>query len=244
MDANDHMEMLVDYDNVERTARQKGVTGVIHRILHLLPEDVLSPMTHVVTRIYGGWYDDRQLTTAAKALRDDINGNFPSTVPLSASRRPNEILVSVELALAPSITPEVDMMNTYRVRNAPRNLRVKDHPFARCALPNSGCPLHGTHHLLKRNRCPETECPIRVRDVITRTEQKLVDTMLTADLVFAARRPSTVVVASNDDDLWPAIYTAVHLGTTIHHVHPIGGRRTPDVYAKTVGKKNYYQYSF
>ena len=112
MDANDRMEMLGDYDNVESRARQKGVTGVIHRILHLLPEDALSAMTRVVTRIYGGWYDERQLTTAAKALRDDINGNFPSTVPLSASRRPSNILLSVELALAPSITPEVDMMNT------------------------------------------------------------------------------------------------------------------------------------
>ena len=243
--ANNHRSvvMLIDYDNVESAVRQEGVAGVIHRILHLLPEDVLSPVTHVAARLYGGWYNERLLTEAAQKLRGDIEHHFPFVVPLLTPGRRSGILVSAELALALSISPNVHLMNTYRIRSAPRNLRAEDYPFAKCVSPTAGCPLHATHHLLTTNRCPEPGCPVRIREVITRPEQKLVDTMLTADLVYVARRPSTVIVASSDDDLWPAIHTAVHLGTTIHHVHPIGGRRTPDIYAATV-EKNYFQYSF
>lgn len=235
--------MFVDYDNVESTVRQKGVEGMIRRILHLLPADVLPPGTRVATRLYGGWYDEDRLSVAAQKLNSDIEGRFPSVVPLSVSGRRSGIHVSAELALALSISPNVDMMNTYRVRSAPRNLQTVGYPFARCVSSSSGCPLHGTYHLLRKKRCPEARCPVRLRDVITRPEQKLVDTMLTADLVYAARRPSMAIVASNDDDLWPAIHTAVNLGTTVHHVHPVGGRRTPDIYATTVGE-NYFQYSF
>ena len=243
MTANErNVVMFIDYANVQSMVRQKGVEGVIRRILHLLPEDVLPPGTRVATRLYGGWYDEDRLSVAAQKLNRDIEDRFPSVVPLLMSGRRSGIRVSAELALALSISPTVDLMNTYRVRSAPRNLRAVDYPFARC-VSSSSCPLHGTHHLLRKNRCPEARCPVRLRDVITRPEQKLVDTMLTADLVYAARRPSMAIVASNDDDLWPAIHTAVNLGTTVHHVHPVVGRRTPDIYAATVAK-NYFQYSF
>lgn len=238
------LPMLIDYDNVDWTVRQRGVEPVIRAVLQRLPEDVLAPGTRVETRIYGGWYDKQRLSVRARTLRSEIENGFPSVVSLSNLGRRSGIHVSAELALALSISPSTDLLNTYRLHGAPRNLRARDYPFTRCALAGSGCPLQGTYHFLKKGRCPERRCNVRLGDVITRPEQKLVDTMLTADLVYAAaRRPSTVVVASNDDDLWPAIHTAVNLGTTVHHVHPVGGRSTPDIYASTVGT-NYFQYSF
>lgn len=80
---------------------------------------------------------------------------------------------------------------------------------------------------------------------MTRPEQKLVDTMLTADLIHVASLMGTsdLVIVTNDDDLWPGIRMAVHLGATVHHVHPRKRQTTPGFYASTV-TKNYFQYSF
>ena len=51
--------------------------------------------------------------------------------------------------------------------------------------------------------------------------QKLVDTMLTADLIQVSRPAAThIAVVTSDDDLWPGIYTALSQGATVHHVRP------------------------
>ena len=236
--------MFIDYDNVDRAVRQQGVEGVIRAVLEQVPEHALPAGTRVATRFYGGWYDQHQLSSSAQALTRDIDNNFPSILALPTLGRGRTVPVSAELALALSISPTAELMNTYRIRSAPPSLRAQSYPFAGCALGGSGCPLLGTYQLVRKRRCPDPKCSVRLKDVITRPEQKLVDTMLTADLVYVATLwPSTVIVASNDDDLWPAIHTAVNLGTTVHHVHPKGGRSTPDIYASTVDD-NYFQYSF
>lgn len=238
------LKMLIDYDNVEWKVRQQGVKNVIRAVLQRLPEDVLSPGIRVKTRIYGGWYDKHRMSVTAQKLHEKIEQIFPSVVSLSSLGRRGGVYVSAELALSLSISPSANLLNTYRTHGAPRNLRARDYPFTGCVLSESACPLRGTYDFLKKGRCPERRCAVRLKDVVTRPEQKLVDTMVTADLVYAAtQQPSTVVVASNDDDLWPAIHTAVNLGTTVHHVHPVVGRSTPDIYASTVGE-NYFQYSF
>lgn len=234
--------MFIDYDNVDQRVRQRGVDRVVRAVLQQMPEDALPAGTEVLARLYGGWYDQHRLSPAARALERDIGGSFPSAVSLSTLG--HRIRVSAELALALSISPAAELMNTYRVRGAPSSLRPRRYPFTGCARSEDGCPLRGTYELLGRKRCPEPECSARLRNVIMQPQQKLVDTMLTADLLYAAmRRPTTVIVASNDDDLWPAIHSAVNLGTTVHHVHPRAGRRTPEVYRSTVGR-NYHQYSF
>ena len=235
--------MFIDYDNVDQGIRRQGVDSVIRAVLQQMPEEALPAGTEVLARIYGGWYDQQQLSPAARALNQDIGSSFPSAVSLSTLTH-RSIRVSAELALALSISPSAELMNTYRIRGAPPSLRPRSYPFTGCARSENGCPLHGTYELLGRKRCPEPGCSVRLSDVVTRPEQKLVDTMLTADLLYAAmRRPATVIVATNDDDLWPAIHTAVNLGTTVHHVHPRAGRRTPEIYLSTVAEK-YFQYSF
>ncbi len=235
--------MFIDYDNVDQRVRQRGVDRVIRAVLQQMPGDALPVGTEVLARIYGGWYDQQQLSPAARALEQDIGGSFPTVVSLSTLGH-RSVSVSVELARSLSISPSSTMMNTYRIRGVPPNLRPHSYPFNGCAKSEGGCPLHGTYEFLERRRCPEPGCSVRLRNVIMQPQQKLVDTMLTADLLYAAmRRPTTVIVASNDDDLWPAIHSAVNLGTTVHHVHPRAGRRTPEVYRSTVAR-NYYQYSF
>jgi hypothetical protein len=65
-------------------------------------------------------------------------------------------------------------------------------------------------------------------DLLSRPEQKMVDTLLVTDLVYLSlTEKSAIAVISNDDDMWPGIRQALLNGSTIIHVHPIPGRATP-----------------
>lgn len=54
---------------------------------------------------------------------------------------------------------------------------------------------------------------------MTRVEQKLVDTMLVADLIhLAINGEMTIAVVSSDDDFWPGILSAMTLGAHVVHI--------------------------
>ena len=77
-----------------------------------------------------------------------------------------------------------------------------------------------------------TSCDLTPEDLIRRKEQKLVDAMVAADIFFNAHfQADRIAVVSSDDDMWPAIKTALQLGSDIIHVHTKQGRSTPTFYA-------------
>ena len=56
--------------------------------------------------------------------------------------------------------------------------------------------------------------------LLSRREQKLVDTMIVADLIHLASRGETPIgLVSSDDDMWPGILSALNIGASVIHVH-------------------------
>jgi hypothetical protein len=97
--------------------------------------------------------------------------------------------------------------------------------------------------LMSSGGCSTPGCGVGVSEVLFRAEQKLVDTMLVADLIyFATQNRDRLVVVSSDDDVWPGIHTAVIHGAKIHHVQTISGRMTPSHYSRLVSG-TYLQHS-
>ena len=236
------MLILIDYDNVDRLERRRGLRNVAEVVLGKLPTADLPDGAGTAVRLYGGWYEGRRLSREAQRLSAEIGRDFPGVVSLPGPHAPRRVRVAMELARSLSIDPSRDLFNTYRTRSAPK-VHAKRFPFAGCTK-TSACPLAAVHTLLRADACPEQGCGVAVADVMERAEQKLVDTMLTADLIHAAHSaPNEIVVVTTDDDLWPGIRTAVHHGATVHHVHPKHGRSTPPFYAAAV-TANYHQYSF
>ena len=241
---NQDLRMLVDYDNVDRLERQRGLLNMTTVILGRLPRSVLPNGVRVAARLYGGWYRQDRLSRVAQRLAREIERCFPSAVSLNDFGVARRLTVSVELARSLAIDPATNLLNTYRVRGVPANLRFRRFPLPACVRHDGDCSLSETYSFLKHGSCPRRDCPVQLHDVLVRPEQKLVDTMLAADIIHAAvGSRSDLIVVTNDDDLWPAIYTAVNLGVFVHHVHPRRGRRTPELYASTV-PSNYSQYSF
>lgn len=233
--------VLLDYANVPSSALRRGVADLVGRVLTVLPPEALPHGLRVVCRLYGGWYEGRGLSKEAQELAGAIRAAFPVAVRLGPPAHGRAVQVSVELARSLRIAPNHDLHHTFRRRGAPRGLVAHSLPFVDCLRPRH-CPLEPVHHLLASGLCPEPSCEIGVSGVFRRAEQKLVDTMLTADLIQISRPGSShIVVVTNDDDIWPGIYTAVNQGAVVHHIRP-----TPSVrhwpYASAV-PKGYYEYS-
>jgi uncharacterized LabA/DUF88 family protein len=75
--------------------------------------------------------------------------------------------------------------------------------------------------LLKTGKCPKGGCTVLNCDLVYRHEQKIVDTMLTCDLIHAANRlPDRIILVSGDDDFLPPLRTVLLRGTAAVRCHP------------------------
>jgi hypothetical protein len=89
------------------------------------------------------------------------------------------------------------------------------------------CFLTELDRFLKQKSCPRRECGLAASQMVPNRQQKMVDTMLVADLVFLAAEarasptetaspPRThLVVVSSDVDMWPGVATALGLGSSV-----------------------------
>ena len=79
--------------------------------------------------------------------------------------------------------------------------------------------------------------------IVRRREQKLVDTMLAADVFFNVHSNAhQIALVSSDDDLWPAINTALQFGVEVIHLHTVSGHTTRPSYLR-VGRADYTELS-
>jgi uncharacterized LabA/DUF88 family protein len=69
---------------------------------------------------------------------------------------------------------------------------------------------------------------VRLADLLVRDEQKMVDTLLVADVaeLALAQRAAHIVIVSSDTDMWPAVLLALRMGSNVLHIHPKAGSQT------------------
>jgi uncharacterized LabA/DUF88 family protein len=75
--------------------------------------------------------------------------------------------------------------------------------------------------LLNTGNCPKPGCGIGADNLVYRDEQKITDTMLSCDLIHAARSAADrVILVSGDDDFLPPLRTILLNGTPVVRFHP------------------------
>jgi uncharacterized LabA/DUF88 family protein len=80
--------------------------------------------------------------------------------------------------------------------------------------------------------------------IFVKDEQKLIDTMLVADLVYLAtsnRQECRVAVVSSDDDMLPGIRTAVNAGARVFQIHTAANYLTEQSYVRGLSSTQYTQ---
>ena len=234
--------VLLDYYNVNPVHRERGAAWVVQRIFDTLGAEALTDASRFRVRFYGGWYGKGSLSQHGQQLSTELDAMFPARLVVGTRYTSLQLRVLAELASSMLADPTHDVLYTLR-RGTPPRYDVHPLPFRGCTEPTA-CPLAAVQGLVDQRECPADACSAPISAVFPRPkQQKLVDTMLVSDLVYlACTTRSPVVVVSTDDDLWPGIRTALHLGLPVHHIHT-ANRTTPAIYASAVSGA-YHEYRF
>jgi hypothetical protein len=226
------MIALIDYDNIHEIHRRRGLQYVAQRIADAVGSTPFATDPHLRMRLYGGWFEEVRTTRRAQSVAADLAG-FPVSITVTDTNGQVTIIASGDFAVGLIDEPRVALTHTFRPRAGPGSIVCTTRPAAKCANPTA-CPLAALDRLLVAHTCPGAGCAAIPEDLLERPEQKLVDTLLVADLIsLAALAPQpreTVAVVSNDDDMWPGIRLALLRGLQVVHIHPVPRRSTPTHY--------------
>jgi hypothetical protein len=212
--------IFIDYDNLMPLQRTRGILDVVTKVLIQTPMDGDTARTKCDVRVYGGWYEGTQITRLAQDVTVEIQRDFPQIIRLPTAKGDYfAVSVNAELAVALLQEPGHHMFNTYRRKAQPRNVRVEEPAVVGCTDPDCVLPLMKT--LLKTGNCPKPGCVITVGDLVYRQEQKIVDTMLSCDLIHAVSvGHDRIILVSGDDDFLPPLRTILLRGASVVRFHP------------------------
>lgn len=211
--------ILIDYDNLSGVQKSSGLLDIVTRVLMQLPTNISVHRGSCEVRVYGGWYEASTMTQIAQDLSVSIQNDFPAIIRVPTGLG-LALTVSAELAMAMTEEPSHHIFNTFRKKGKPNNVRVLTPNDVGCA--SSQCALGLAKRLIRTGKCPVAGCNIPNNDLVYRSEQKIVDTMLTCDLLyFSMQNYDYIMLISGDDDFLPPIRTALIRGSTIFRIHPI-----------------------
>lgn len=221
------LTMFIDYDNVDPPLTRAGPVSLTRLLVPAIPASVFAKYNTLRARLYGGWRVNGALTVSAQRLVPDIRSNSPTIVsnPNYSPGKPIRLLV--ELAEGP-IGTSVTLQETLARDRTLRKFRARPSPWTECHNSAGSCGLAHVASLTHNTSCSTPGCTTRIGNVLVRDEQKMVDTLLVADLAHEAlvQRVTDVVVVSSDVDMWPGVLLAAHSGCNVVHVHTKHGWRT------------------
>ena len=214
------LAIFIDYDNLLDGHKSSGILDVATKALMQTP--ISSPIARGTCdiRIYGGWYEGPTMTQRAQELAVAIDSEFPAIIRVpSQGGGVVALAANAELAVAMMEEPSHNLFGTYRKKGTPGNLRVQHPVEAGCT--DIACPLPVAKKLLKSGKCPIPACLVTAADLVYRHEQKIVDTMLTCDMVYAPTQDyQHLILISGDDDFLPPLRTVLLRGTSVARFHP------------------------
>jgi hypothetical protein len=205
------MKILVDYDNVPIATSRQGLAYLADLILTKV-SPFLSEVATVDFRLYGGWYRNSRMTQCGQEISVQMRAKFPWS--LRIDQRP--VVMTMQLAQSLEALPRKTLLNT--LREEPFR-KMKCQTPSRTTCRNDSCPIDPMALFLNTGKCPSPGCDVEPKMLLSRSEQKLVDTMIVADIIhLASNGESPIGIVSSDDDMWPGILCALNLGASIIHL--------------------------
>lgn len=212
--------IFIDYDNLLPMQKSAGILDVVTKVLVQVPWDNATTRGSCEVRVYGGWYEGNQITRMAEQLTVRLQDEFPAIIRVPLGNNVTlSLKTTAELAVALLQEPDHHMFNTYRRKGKPANVKVQEPVDVGCV--DTDCVLHQMKKLLQSGRCPKVGCSVSTCDLVYRIEQKIVDTMLTCDMIHSVDRVSgRVILVSGDDDFLPPIRTVLLRDGAVVRCHP------------------------
>lgn len=185
----------------------------IELLLSKMDVNHFDNIKEVRIRLYGGWYEEKMLSRLAQRLASEIEENKPYIYKIQNIEK--KLIVNIELSYSLISDENKHLFYTYRPRGVFYGLKIKSHTDVSCT--EECCPIKMIEGILNKNKCPICQRN-EMQSLFYRGEQKLVDTMITSDIVFLSANKKIIVMVSSDDDFWPGIITAIANGSKVIHV--------------------------
>lgn len=220
------LKILVDYDNVSSTHKGGGPVALAKILAGKLSAELLKKHSSVTVRMYGGWRTGGTLSPRASDLKAKIARDSPATIQIEQDGVRSAKRLKVELAEM-GIGASVQLQETYVKNRELRDFRAKPYGSGRCTSPNA-CGFKGFEKINHLTQCNMGGCPATLSEVMVRDEQKMVDTLIVADMAHEAfvGKATELVLVSSDVDMWPGILLALTSGCAIIHWHTTPGSST------------------
>lgn len=218
--------LFVDYDNIEQSLTRAGPVSLAKTLVALAPSALISRHSIIIVRLYGGWRVGSTLTTLAQRLIPDIRANSPCIVNVSHAGASLSCRLIVELADKP-IGTSVPFEHTLVKDRVIRKFKALATPWPNC-IDTGSCGFHSIAGLAYSTKCSNGGCAAKLEEIFVRDEQKMVDTLIVADIAHQTyvEKASDIVVVSSDTDMWPGILLALRAGCFVTHIHTKPGWRT------------------
>lgn len=227
--------VLVDFDNVGLAVTRAGAVACARILIQKIPLGVLSTYDSITVRHYGGWRSNGTATPAAQQLVPDIARDSPTIFSVMQPNGQSNKKLIVELAVGPIGTSVVLNETLVRDRGL-RRFRVNAGRLRNC-LNVANCGLSGLFSLRSTTSCSDTACDMTLGDMLVRDEQKMIDTLVVADIASLAivQKAVDIVVVSSDTDMWPGMLLATSAGCRVIHIHTKAGWKTQQFLLQTLG---------
>ncbi|MDF7807983.1 hypothetical protein P4E94_11080 [Pontiellaceae bacterium B12219] len=92
------MYILVDFDNLDKGFKRKGVEHIANHIVRQFDSDYLAPHSELTMRLYGGWYESKKPTRMAQDLVIEIQKVSPIIFKYKHFGEYKPIKLRIELA--------------------------------------------------------------------------------------------------------------------------------------------------
>lgn len=206
------MLILIDYDNIPAKVRMRGLNYLFEKIIIKLSK--LVEFKRAEFRIYGGWHYETYLSRYAEKIISEVDSINPSLILTSLNKK---VIINVTMAYSVISNPHFLLHYTYRKNKQIKKLHCKSPEEVGCT--NKYCNLDIVHQFITNKGCARSDCSIKLTDVLTKNEQKLVDSMICSDLIYASIiERKKLCIVSADDDFYPAILTVLACNIELIHI--------------------------
>lgn len=232
------MRILVDYDNQKVAGfgsrnpagrppslrdHELNIDALRRGLIKFREDHLPSSIQELSVRLYGGWYADGD-------GRETDAANMLARILRNIGRRERTTRFAFELARQPLAT-STPLYATLRLTPwSGKNLRFRELPDCHL-LPSSCAAIATLKSWARRGKCPQDGCSVHTKDFVFQLGQKMVDTLMVADVVFSAHKESVpIAVVSMDDDMVPGLLTAAEVLRPTDFFLLRFGRRHPSPY--------------
>jgi hypothetical protein len=192
--------VLIDFDNIDRSLRTNN-PELENRLYRTITAN--NSYTEINLRFYGGWDYKKRLSGGAIGLLSDLY-NYPHRI--------NNTKLNAELVRSLAFEKN-NLPFTFRRRN--KNYVFNVDPTKICKN-DSTCDLYLIYTILNNHNC----CDKDIYSAFLFDEQKLIDTMISTDLLYLSTLKNVdLFLVSSDDDFIPIIRYLCYLGNSISIIH-------------------------